>query len=150
MEIFPNWTAIPIVFLLIVLTFVLNRLFFRPLGKTLEERDRRIIGARQEAEAIRKASQEKALEFDRKLREARLESGLQTAQVKAAAIEEKSSLIASQREDADKMLKEARAEIRTKTEEALRVLDSQAQAFAEQIASQILKRPVQRKGSTQV
>ena len=149
MEIFPNWTVIPIVFLLIVLTFILNRLFFRPLGRTLEERDRRIAGARREAEEIRKASQEKALEFDRKLREARRESDLQTAQVKAAALGEKGSLVASQRQDTEKMLKEARAEIRTKAEEALRVLDSQTQGFAERIASQILKRSVQRRGSTQ-
>ena len=49
MEIFPNWTTIPIVFFLIILTFILNRLFFRPLGKILAERDRKITGAKKEA-----------------------------------------------------------------------------------------------------
>ncbi len=38
MEIFPNWTFIPIVFFLIVLTFILNRTLFRPLGKIIRRK----------------------------------------------------------------------------------------------------------------
>jgi F-type H+-transporting ATPase subunit b len=148
MEIFPNWTVFPIVFLLIVLTFLLNRLFIRPLGKTLEERDRLITGAQREAEEIRRASQEKTLEFERKLREARREADLQTAHVKAEAIGEKNQLVSSQRETTEKMLREARTEIRAKTEEARQTLESQAKVFARHIASRILRRPVQRRGST--
>jgi F-type H+-transporting ATPase subunit b len=147
MEIFPNWTFVPIVFFLIVLTFILNRTFFRPMGKILDERFHRIGGARREAEEIKKASQEKALEFDRKLREARREADQQIAKVKTAALGEKNQVVAQQRSETEKMLQEARADIRAKTEEARRALESQAQTFATRIASRILKRPVQRKGS---
>jgi F-type H+-transporting ATPase subunit b len=146
MEIFPNWTSVPIVFFLILLTFVLNRTFFRPLGKTIEERHRRIGGARREAEEIKKASQEKGLEFERKLRDARREADQQILQVKTAALGEKSQVVARQRSETEKMLQEARADLRTKTEEARQSLESQAQLFAVRIASQILKRPVQTKG----
>ena len=147
MEIFPNWTFVPIVFFLIVLTFILNRTFFRPLEKTLEERNRRIGGARREAEEIKKASQEKALEFERRLRDARREADQQIAKVKTAAVGEKNQVVAHQRSETEKMLQEARADIRAKTEEARGLLESQAQSFAARIASRILKRPVQRKGS---
>jgi F-type H+-transporting ATPase subunit b len=145
MEIFPNWTAIPIVFFLIILTFILNRTFFRPLGKTLEERDRRIRGARVEAEEIRKSSQEKALEFDRKLRDARREADQQLAQVKMAALAEKNQFVVQRKSETTEMLKAARADIRAKTEEARRTLQYEAKKFAAQIASHILKRPVQTK-----
>ncbi len=145
MEIFPNWTTIPIVFFLILLTFILNRTFFRPLGKKLEDREKLIGGARVEAEQIRRASQERVLEFDRKLREARREADQQLAQVKNAALGEKAGIVSAQRKDTEKMLSDARAEIKTKTDEARRTLELQAQLFAFQIASRILKRPVQRK-----
>ena len=54
MEIFPNWTVIPIIFFLIVLTFTLRRTFFDPLARTLAERHNRIEGAQKEAEEILK------------------------------------------------------------------------------------------------
>ena len=71
MEVFPNWTALPIIFFLIVLTYILNRTFFGPLADALGDRHRRIGGARQEAEEIKKASQDRIAEFDKTMREAR-------------------------------------------------------------------------------
>jgi F-type H+-transporting ATPase subunit b len=147
MEIFPNWTFVPIVFFLIVLTFILNRTFFRPLGKTLEERHSKIGGARREAEEIKKASQEKALEFERRLRDARRQADQQILQVKTAALGEKNQVIATQRSETEKMLLEAKTDLRAKTDEARSSLEKQAQSFAARIASRILKRPVQGKGS---
>jgi F-type H+-transporting ATPase subunit b len=147
MEIFPNWTTIPVVFFLILLTFVLNRLFFIPLGKVLAERDRRITGAKKEAEEIRKLSQEKALAFDQRLRDARREADLEVAKVKTAALGEKGTLIAFRRQSSETMISEARADIRKKTDEALKILEGQTQSIGEQIASHILKRPIQGKGN---
>ena len=144
MEIFPNWTTIPIVFFLIILTFILNRLFFKPLGKILSERDSKITGAKKEAEEIRKASQEKAAAFEQRLRDARREADLELAKVKAEALGEKNNVVTSQRKNAEQMISEARTDIRQKTEDALKVLEGQAGKIAEQIASHILKRPVQR------
>jgi F-type H+-transporting ATPase subunit b len=148
MEIFPNWTTIPIVFFLIVLTFILNRLFFKPLGKILAERDKKITGAKREAEEIRKISQEKATAFDQRLRDARRESDLEIAKVKADALGEKNSVVASQKKSTEQMISDARTDIRKKTEEALKVLEGQTEMIAEHIASHILKRPVQQRGNT--
>ena len=149
MEIFPNWTTIPIVFFLIILTFILNRLFFKPLGKILSERDRKITGAKNEAEEIRKISQQKAQAFDQRLRDARREADLEVAKVKNAALDEKNSVVASQRKTAEQMINEARADIRKKTEDASKVLEAQTRSIAEHIASHILKRPVQQRGTTE-
>jgi len=148
MEIFPNWTTIPIVFFLIILTFILNRLFFRPLGKILAERERKITGAKKEAEEIRKISQEKATAFEQRLRDARREADSGIAKVKADALGEKNNLVSSQKKSAEQMISEARGDIRNKTEEALKVLERQTETIAKHIASHILKRPVQQRGST--
>src|SRR5688572_30359270 len=74
MEIFPNWTAIPVIVLLIILALSLRRIFFIPMAQTLQERHHRIEGAREEAEQIKKSSAERLGEFDQRMRAARRES----------------------------------------------------------------------------
>jgi F-type H+-transporting ATPase subunit b len=142
MEIFPNWTVLPIVLFLIILTYLLNRLFFRPMSATIAERHNRIEGARHQADEIRRQLQARQDDFDRKLRDARRESGRQIAGVKDQALEEKGAIVSAKRSEAEAMLNEAKMEIRNKAEQASRELEKQSQAFAVQIASQILKRPV--------
>lgn len=89
MDISPNWTFIPIVFFLIILTYVLNRSFFRPMGKVLDERHRRIEGARQEAEQIKLASQNRMIEFENKMRDARRQADQIMAEMDKKVQEEK-------------------------------------------------------------
>src|SRR5262245_8998588 len=103
MEIFPNWTVIPIIFFLIILTFTLRRTFFDPLAKTLAERHNRIEGAQKEAEEIRKASQDRLAEFDRRMRDARRESDVQMAKIKNEAMSERNKLISQRRSESEKM-----------------------------------------------
>lgn len=132
----------PVVLIIIVLTFVLNRTFFRPLQRTLDERHRRIEGARIEAEEIRRASQMRLLEFEQKMREARREADQQMAGIRNAALSEKNQLIGQKRNKAEEMLKAAKVEIQKKTEEARKQLEGLSEEFAYKIASRILKRPL--------
>ncbi len=148
MEIFPNWTFIPVVTLLLILTFILNRVFFRPLGRTLDERHRRIEGAQMEAEQIRAASQGRLAEFDRKMREARRESDEYMAQITEQAMQERGRIVGSKKTEVEKMLAEAKVEIQKKTEEARAKLVSLRDQFAGLIASRILKRPVSGKSTS--
>jgi len=145
MEVFPNWTAIPVIFFLILLTYILNRAFFRPMAQALEERHRRIGGAQKEAEEIRRTSQERIAEFDQRMREARREADQQMAQARNEALGEKSGILSVKRTEAEKMITEGREEIRRKTEEARKTLESESKSFAYQIASQILNRQVSQK-----
>jgi len=142
MEVFPNWTFVPIVLFLMILTYILNRTFFRPIQKTLDERTSRIDGARREAEEIRKSSQERLSDFDRRMRDARREADQQMAQAKNEALSDKNRLISERRSEVEKMITEAQHDLREKTESARRQLQQQADAFAYQIASHILNRQV--------
>jgi F-type H+-transporting ATPase subunit b len=145
MEVFPNWTSIPIIFFLIILTYVLNRTFFRPMDRTLKERHDRIEGAKVEAEEIRKASQERVLEFEKRMRDARRAADLQMAEARNQALGEKTKVVSEKRVETEKMLSDARSDIKKKTDDARRQLEAEGLNFAHQIASQILNRPVQRK-----
>jgi F-type H+-transporting ATPase subunit b len=142
MDIFPNWTVVPIILFLVVLTYILNRSFFKPLGKVLEERHSRIDGARKEAEQIKLASQNRMLEFENKMREARRQADLIMAEMDKKVQEEKSSIVSAKRTEAQQMLTEAKADIKHKAEDAGKELQTQSEHFAKLIASQILKRPL--------
>ncbi len=142
MEIFPNWTFIPVVILLLIFVFIARRLFFLPMSNVLEERHRRIEGAHTEAEQIRETSQKMLSEFDRKMRDARRESDQQMAQQTADAMQERNRIVSGKRTEVQEMLMQSKEEILKKKEEARGRLQNLKDEFARLIASRILKRPV--------
>jgi len=120
----------------VILTFILNALFFRPVGKTVEEREGYISTSR--AEAKQKLAQAERLEADlrNQLKEAR-----QQAQ----------KLILEAEQDADRLYREAiavaQAEAIASREQARREIDtertralSQLQGDADQLAGLIVDR----------
>lgn len=145
MDVFPNWTAIPVFFFVVILTYILSKVFFGPMGKVLQERHRLIEGARDDVEEIKKATEERLGEFDRKMRDARREAGLRMGEVKSRALADRQAIVEEQRATAEQNLSAARKEIRQKTEEAQKSLDAESVNIAYQIASRILGRPVTKK-----
>jgi len=125
----------------VLLTFVLNALFFRPVGKAVEEREGYINTSR--AEAKSKLAQAERLEADLKaqLKGARQDS--QTLVVEAeqemdrlyrAALAEATSAANASRE-------EARREIDAERDKAKAQLEQQAVALGQQIVSRLLPTP---------
>jgi F-type H+-transporting ATPase subunit b len=143
MDIFPNWTVIPVVFSLLILAFALNRVFFQPLQKALAERSRRIEGAQHEAEEIRKSSENRLAEFDHIMRQGRRESDQLMAKIRNEALNQRQQIVSEKRSEAEQFLKKAKSEIQARVEEARQKLVSQSREFARRIAAQILKRSVQ-------
>ena len=120
----------------VLLTFILNSLFFRPVGKAVEEREGYIATSR--ADAKQKLAQAERLEADlrEQLKEARLEA---------------QKLILEAEQDADKLYREAiavaQAEAVASREQARREIDSertralaQLQGDADQLAGLIVDR----------
>ncbi len=108
----------------VLLTFILNALFFKPVGRVVEEREDYVISSL--AEAKKKLSQVEQLESDLKnqLKEAR-----QAAQ----------SVINEAEADSENLYKEALAlattEANASREEARREIDSQRQSALNQLKS---------------
>ncbi|MFM9073598.1 MAG: F0F1 ATP synthase subunit B' [Cyanobium sp.] len=125
----------------VLLTFILNALFFRPVGKAVEEREGYINTSR--AEAKSKLAQAERLEADLKdqLKGARQEA--QTLVVEAeqemdrlyrAALAEATAAANASRE-------EARREIDGQRDKAKADLEQQAFALGQQIVSRLLPTP---------
>ena len=120
----------------VILTFILNSLFFKPVGKAVEDRDGYISTSR--AEAKQKLAQVERLEADL------------TSQLKAARVETQ-TLITEAEQDADRLYREALgvavAEANAIREKARRDIDterasamSQLEAEASKLADLIVQR----------
>ena len=109
----------------VLLTFILNALFFKPVGKVVEEREGYINTSRVEAK-------EKLAEVERL--EADLKNQLKEARLAAQQI------INEAEEDSDNLYKEAlalaTAEANASREEARREIDSQRDAALNQLKSE--------------
>jgi len=87
------------------------------------------------------------MEFDKKMREARREADQLMAGARNQALGDKSALLSGKRQEAERMLSEAKEDIRQRAGEARRKLEEESHRFAYEIASQILKRSVPPKKS---
>jgi len=106
----------------VLLTFVLNSLFFKPVGRVVEERENYVVSSR--ADAKQKLAEAQRLEADLKdqLKEAR-----QSAQ----------QVINDAEQDSDKLYREAlalaNAEANASREEARREIDSQRESALQKL-----------------
>ena len=120
----------------VLLTFLLNSLFFRPVGKVVEEREGYISTSR--ADAKQKLAQVQRLEADltEQLREAR--QAAQSAMVEAEQEVDKlyREAIAAAEAEANRTREQARREIESQREAA----QSQLMSKVDQLSAQIIQR----------
>ena len=129
--------TLPLIALQVVLlTFLLNSLFFRPVGKVVEEREGYISTSR--ADAKQKLAQVQRLEADltEQLREAR--QAAQSAIVEAEQEVDKlyREAIAAAEAEANRTREQARREIESQREAA----QSQLMSKVDQLSAQIIQR----------
>jgi len=125
----------------VLLTFILNALFFRPVGKAVEDREGYINSSR--AEAKGKLAQAERLEADLK---AQLKGARQEAQTLVVAAEQEMerlyrAAVAEATAAANASREAARREIDAEREKATGQLEQQAVALGNQIVSRLLPTP---------
>lgn len=125
----------------VLLTFILNALFFRPVGKAVEEREGYINTSR--AEAKSKLAQAERLEADLK---AQLKGARQEAQTLVVEAEQEMdrlyrAALAEATAAANASREEARREIDGQRDNAKAQLEQQAKALGQQIISRLLPTP---------
>lgn len=122
----------------VLLTFILNALFFRPVGRAVEEREGYISTSR--ADAKQKLAQVQRLEADLadQLKEARLE-----AQALIVAAEQESDklyreALAAAQAEANAVREKARREIESEKDQALASLQGQSDRLGALIVDRLL------------
>jgi F-type H+-transporting ATPase subunit b len=132
--------AIPTFLLVVLLSFYLKSVFFKPLEKVLRQRYDATEGARKLAEESMKRAAAKLEEYEAALRAARGE--LYQAQEKAhkQLQDQAAAQIAEARKQAEHTVEEAKLQLAREAEAAKASLTRDSDALAEQIADTIVRR----------
>jgi F-type H+-transporting ATPase subunit b len=122
----------------VLLTFILNSLFFRPVGRVVEDREGYVITSR--AEAKQKLAQVERLEAD--LRDQLKEARVATQKLIQEAEQDSDALyreaLASATADANASREQARREIDAQRESALSQLKTDADKLGDLIVDRLL------------
>jgi F-type H+-transporting ATPase subunit b len=136
----PDLSVVWVIFFVLLLTVVLDRLLFKPLLRVMAERQRAISSARDLAERSANEARLATAEFDRKTGEARVELYRQMDEMRRTAMDERAAIMARTREEAEAEIAAASAKLQAEAEDARRRLSAEADVLGAAVAERILGR----------
>ena len=139
-QLIPDGTLLIHIAIIISMVFILNRLLFKPVLRTLSDREARTHGRTDEArETIRRVG-ESLSRYESSLRQARAEGYSLLEQQQAEANVERQQRIAEVRREVEEELGQERNEIQSQAERARATLLGEAARVAGEIKTQVLRR----------
>lgn len=141
-QLVPDGTLFIHIAIILVMVFILNRTLFKPINSVLEERERRTHGRSDEAKNTIKRVEESLLQYERSLREARVESYQMMERQRAEALNERQHRISLIKEEIGSRVEEEKKAIHFQSEEARATLEHEAQQVAASVSTQILGRSI--------
>lgn len=118
----------------------LSPMLFDPFLRLFEERERRIVGAAEEAKRLGGAAEERGVLIAQRTAEAQAEARKVLADLRLQAQAKEAQIIAAAREKASLRLDEARSDLFEATEEARLSLKDDAKAISAEIVQKVLGR----------
>jgi F-type H+-transporting ATPase subunit b len=132
--------AIPTVVLLLILHFYLKAMLFKPLQKTLKQREGLTAGARRAAEESLAAAERKAAEYEAKFRDAKSEVYRDQEETRRVWLEDQAGQIEAGHARASETMVAAQKRLAEETAAAKQNLVETSAQLADRIASTILAR----------
>ncbi len=122
-----------------VLYVFLSKFFFGPVTKILQERRAAIEGRLERAQSRIAEVEKKTAEYEAAIREARSEAYRYQETLREGALDERARLLAETREEAEKLIDEARTRLGTETTDAKKRLESEIEALATRLSETLLQ-----------
>lgn len=135
-----NLSLLWVIFFVLVLTFVVNRLLIKPLTRTMDARRQAIDSARALAERAASEARSATGEFERKTAAARAEVYKQMDEMRRIANDERARLLTDTRAEAAAALAEAQEKLQADTARARAELRGDAETLGNEAAARILGR----------
>ncbi len=136
----PDITTLWVVAFLLLCTYLLNSLVFRPILQVIDQRTNAVRGARELAESAAHKAAAASAEYDQKLNSARAELYGQMDDMRKAALDQRASLLAATRATVEQELKTATARVQQESQAARETLDRDANNLAGAIVTRVLGR----------
>ena len=141
LQIFPDWTIVGILVVAFALLILpVNRLLLAPILGVLEERERRIEGARAKAAEVESEANRVLTEYEASVRRAREDATAMRRDDLDRARGEEKETVAGARREAESELERVRGEVADALGAARATLRRDAEELARHAAEQILGR----------
>lgn len=136
----PDLSVLWVIAFVLLLTVVLQQLFFKPLLRVMHAREDAVSSARALAERSAAEARRASEEFDAKTTAARATFYRELDDMKQRGQEERAAMIDAARAQADRELDTARATLATDTAQARAQLEQDAQVIGQQLADRLAGR----------
>lgn len=136
----PDLSVVWVIFFVLLLTILLDRLLFKPVMRVVEARGRALSSARDLAERSASEARLAAAEFEQRTAAARGELYRQMDEMRRAATNERAEILARTRAEADAEIAVASQQLAADAAAAKRRLEADAEALGGSIAERILGR----------
>jgi len=136
----PNLSVLWVIFFILVLTFVVDRLLLKPVLGVIRRREEAIESARELARRSATEAQAATAEFERKTGAARAEMYREMDEMRRAALGRRAEIVAETRAEAEAQVADAITRLDAEAAEARRKLEVDAQALGDAAAERILGR----------
>lgn len=138
-QLVPDGTMLIHVALVLLMIYILNRTFFRPINRVIESREKNKGGRSVEAEEIMRDVVVKREKYDLAMREARTKGYEIIDKERSKALKKKEAKISGVKESVAASLAEETVELENQTSSAREAIRSEAEKLADKISATILK-----------
>jgi len=136
----PNLSVLWVIFFILVLTFVVDRLLLKPVLGVIRRREEAIESARELARRSATEAQAATAEFDRKTGAARAEMYREMDEMRRAALGRRAEIVAQTRSEAEAQVAAAITRLDAEAATARRKLEIEAETLGSAAADKILGR----------
>lgn len=137
-QLLPDGTLFIHIALILLMIWILNRTFFRPVNKVLEAREKNKGGHSSEAEGLMRQVGEKQERYNSEILEARSHGYELIEKEKAEALKTREGRIAKVKEEVAQKFAQEKEDLDRQAAEARATIAKDAEAMAEKISSRIL------------
>jgi F-type H+-transporting ATPase subunit b len=136
----PDLSVLWVIALVLLLTVILQQLFFKPLLRVMHAREDAVQSARSLAERSAAEARRASEEFDAKTTAARAAFYRELDDMRKQGLEERAAMVGDARAQADRELEQARVTLAADTVQARAQLEQDARQLGEQLADQLAGR----------
>src|SRR5688572_9134162 len=138
-QLFPDGTLFIHIALILLMIWVLNRTFFRPINRVIEARERQTGGAGSEAEKILADVSEKEAKLTQAMLGARGEGYDLIEKERNAAVEARSRRLADAKTETSQRLADEKRALEEQAAAARASIETEADVLADRIAATVLR-----------
>ena len=137
-QLVPDLTLFIHIGLILLMIFILNRTFFRPINRVIESREKNKRGGG-EAENLLREVAEKESRYNDAMQEARSKGYHLIENERYEALSAKQETLSAAKEEVQQTYEQELSELEKQTAEARQAIASEAEKMAEKISSNILR-----------